>query len=382
MPKGCSKCGTQNADDAKFCRGCGASLAPAPVPASAPAVFDDSTVIATPCRACGHLNRGGKRFCAKCGTDMTAKSIPVQVPVPPSVAPTAFEQYEAPSQLQMAPSGAAEASVPFEPREFQAPAAQSSQFDFDRPAPAPNKSAKGLWIGLGLLVVALGAGGAWWFNNSGRDDQIIDELAEPAIPAAPVVVQTPAAPAAVQPTPAEPATPAIATTQAIPVPALPPVAQQPTANSQSGPSSSELLEPIDKNAAPAAPTAQEQADKARAAREARAKALRDQREQASLQVEQDAARRRAEDTTRGRPVPSATQSAQPVPAQPTQGATATAQAPAADPAQANTVGQRCVNRNPIVQSLCEARECLHRSLANDPACQRIRAADENRRQRD
>src|SRR2546430_17633115 len=77
MPKGCSKCGTQNADDAKFCRGCGVTLGQ-PVP---------DTLAAPPamrCAACAAMNPAGARFCAKCGADQSELTV---MPAPLSAAP-------------------------------------------------------------------------------------------------------------------------------------------------------------------------------------------------------------------------------------------------------------------------------------------------------
>jgi hypothetical protein len=423
MPKGCSKCGTQNADDAKFCRACGNTLAPPPPPR--PPVFDeDATVIGAPCFACGHLNRAGSRFCAKCGAGLAASraepsSVPVQVPVPPT-APQSFEHYDPPPlgpspraftpSQQIAPSGPA----PFDPGMFDQPGANAgtfdasrssplptspppSAFDFERTAAAPStRKPMGLWIGLGVLIVALAAGGAWWFGHS-RGEQIIDEVAEPAKPskpAAPIEQPAPAptaqgtpvpaatappdpAPVAVAPA-AVPVPPAVETT---PAPAVTPPAPVARPSTSATPATSDLWEPADKNAPPPTTSAQDQADKARAARdarEARAKALRDQRDLPSSQ-----------EPPRGRPVPSSTQGNQSVPPPPSRAGTpvpaqtpAQAAAPADDQQAPRTVSQRCATGNPIVQSLCEARECLHRSLANDAACKRISAASEKRMQRD
>jgi hypothetical protein len=110
MPRDCSKCGTLNADEARFCRTCGTALtAPAAAPAAAPPV---------PCRACGHLNLAGTRFCARCGADQSVSpSVPVALPAAVTASAT---------------------------------------------APRPI----GRWIGLGAVVVALAAGAAWWMNQA------------------------------------------------------------------------------------------------------------------------------------------------------------------------------------------------------------------------
>ena len=58
---------------------------------------------------------------------------------------------------------------------------------------------------------------------------------------------------------------------------------------------------------------------------------------------------------------------------------ATAPAPPV-PAMSGTAQALCANRNPISLAICEARECSRAEHAAEPACQRIRAAEERRRQ--
>ena len=48
----CSKCGTKNEADQKFCGECG-------------------TRLVTACPACGAANPPGRRFCGECGTNLT-----------------------------------------------------------------------------------------------------------------------------------------------------------------------------------------------------------------------------------------------------------------------------------------------------------------------
>ena len=130
---------------------------------------------------------------------------------------------------------------------------------------------------------------------------------------------------------------------------------------------SEPWEPAGKSAEAVEPAEKEQlAAQDKAARDAKAKALREQRQFAQSQADAELARRRAEDA-RARPAPVA-----PVPR-------ATAPVPAS-PERARSVQDRCAGRNAILQGLCEARECIRKENANDAVCQRIRADAEQRRQ--
>ena len=70
MSKNCLKCGTENPDEARFCRSCGLSFdAAAAVPATEPPI---AGII---CPECNHANRASARFCSKCGTDLTEQTI-------------------------------------------------------------------------------------------------------------------------------------------------------------------------------------------------------------------------------------------------------------------------------------------------------------------
>lgn len=151
MPKDCSKCGTQNADGARFCRGCGAALVAAS-PDSLAAPPDVG------CRACGALIHAGARFCSKCGADQT------QVAAPAPIAPAASP----------------------------APVAAPDQPVFPTTTP-PAAKPMGTWIGLGVVAVALIAAGAWWFGSSSQGTA--DSPTQPPAASAPAPVSA-AAPAA------------------------------------------------------------------------------------------------------------------------------------------------------------------------------------------
>jgi hypothetical protein len=53
--------------------------------------------------------------------------------------------------------------------------------------------------------------------------------------------------------------------------------------------------------------------------------------------------------------------------------------PAAAP-RARTAQERCADRSLLLRAICESRECARQEHANEPTCQRIRAAEERRRE--
>jgi hypothetical protein len=44
------------------------------------------------------------------------------------------------------------------------------------------------------------------------------------------------------------------------------------------------------------------------------------------------------------------------------------------------VQQRCADQNMVLRAICQSRECGRREHANEPMCQRIRAAEDRRRE--
>src|SRR6185295_4895538 len=68
MTKLCSVCGTENRDEAQFCRSCGTAFPP-PAPAAAPS--DDPELGAgLVCDECNFQNKPGLRYCANCGMSL------------------------------------------------------------------------------------------------------------------------------------------------------------------------------------------------------------------------------------------------------------------------------------------------------------------------
>ena len=66
MTKLCSVCGTENRDDAKFCRACGTPMAAAQAAPAAAIDGQESNV----CAECGFHNKPGIRYCANCGISL------------------------------------------------------------------------------------------------------------------------------------------------------------------------------------------------------------------------------------------------------------------------------------------------------------------------
>ena len=75
----CAQCNALNPESARFCAGCGGSLA---APAAAP------TGAVTHCTACGTGNAATASFCAHCGASMTGGQAPPSAPTPPTAPPT------------------------------------------------------------------------------------------------------------------------------------------------------------------------------------------------------------------------------------------------------------------------------------------------------
>lgn len=324
MSKGCSKCGTQNADAAKFCRGCGAGLGTEP--ASEPAVARTGT--GPVCRMCGHVNRSATRFCSKCGTDQTLVIDP-----DPATEPVDYSILASLPPRAPAPAPTGDATHP------------AAAIFGTEPSPKP----LGLWAGLGVLVVALAVGGAWWAKTPHGSVTGPEHAASVA---------------AVTPAPAPASVPAAAVPASVPVvepaPATAPESAASAATPEPAPTSAPKAEPTE------APTAD--AAKAKALRERRALAA--SQAAAARAAEQEAARRRADEAR------AAAAAAVPAPAPPP---VVAAPAPVV---QARSAQETCAGGNLITRSLCESRECSRREHADEPLCQRLRAAEERRRQQD
>jgi hypothetical protein len=56
--------------------------------------------------------------------------------------------------------------------------------------------------------------------------------------------------------------------------------------------------------------------------------------------------------------------------------------PVAERGPGRTVEQLCTNSNAALRGICEARQCSRRAHSGEALCQRLRAADDRRRQQD
>ena len=66
MTKLCSVCGTENREEAQFCRSCGTAFPPlAPAPEDDPQLGPGIT-----CDECNFQNKPGVRYCANCGVSL------------------------------------------------------------------------------------------------------------------------------------------------------------------------------------------------------------------------------------------------------------------------------------------------------------------------
>jgi hypothetical protein len=96
----CAKCDFQNANEARFCRQCGTSLAtPAntaapvelpssqsPVDAASAEIASDSPSLLATCLNCQTSNLHGKRFCRTCGSDLRIANVDADKPAPAEAA--------------------------------------------------------------------------------------------------------------------------------------------------------------------------------------------------------------------------------------------------------------------------------------------------------
>ena len=297
------------------------------------------------CLKCGTENSSDARFCRACGTKLEA---PRAAEPPPEQACRACGHVNRASTRFCAKCGADQSPPIFVAAPIAAaatPRPPLSSLSAATRAGAPGKPIA-LWIGLGALAVALAAGGAWWVSQSRSPaPPSFDSAPPPSVTAARSPPAAASAPVATEPV------------ETVVAPAVSPAVSKP-------------LEPAGKEAIITEPSEKDlRATKDQAARDAKAKALREQRADAAARAEADlAARRRAEEArTRSATTPPPA----PVPR---------AATPVLPPAQARTVQERCANANPLARGLCESRECMRREHAGEPVCQRIKAADDRRRE--
>ena len=223
MSKLCSVCGTENRDEAQFCRACGTAFAAAKA-AAAPL---PTASAANVCAECGFQNKPGIRYCANCGMSL-AGAPPARAATRRRLRPTRrMRQRTAADFVSLVRDGVAlpdgarhrplgalrPAGHPRHPRSRRgdraAPAGRRriarrhARSAFQNP-PAPNRAP--LILGIVLAVLAVAGVAAWLFMGSSN-------------PAPPVAAPTPTSvtpPVAATPTPAPPTAPPIIVEEAPP----------------------------------------------------------------------------------------------------------------------------------------------------------------------
>ena len=354
MTKLCSVCGTENREEAQFCRACGTAFS-----AQLPRAAGDGNA-PNVCSECGFQNKPGLRYCANCGMSL-GEGAAGEAGAGGSPPPLNYPSFAPVAPYPPAPFEEAVPDIPDPDAEIalrQQEAAESAgaAMPFES-APSPGRSP----IVIGAVALALVVAGALAWTYMRRSDS-----APPAIGATtpPVAPTEPASAAAPPPTVVEQApaaaAPAVAATasavEATPAAAeaLPPAAARPL------PQVGDAKQPESAEAEAQRVAAERRAKAARDKADRDAKAGVDQQNAAAAQrAEQDAARKRADDAQRPRP-------AAPTPT------TAAA-------AQVRGVREICAGRGTIAEAVCQSRTCGQPEHANEAICRQLREQDDRRR---
>jgi len=394
MSKLCSVCGTENREEAQFCRACGTAFAAA---RAAAATAADGTA-ANVCAECGFQNKPGIRYCANCGMslagaadaggDAAASSDDTYASGPPPISyesfatvspyPTSHDTDHSPlfdSAAQATPDiPDPDAAIALRQREgFESHGDTTVAF---QETPPPNRTP--LIAGVVLAALLIAGVAAWLFmRNSNPSPPVAAPTPTsvtpattpppseaPAPTAAPVIIEQ--APTANAPAAATSAAPPPTATLPAPPTAAAPLGTPPAAAAplpQLGDPAVESAEAEAKRLA--AEKRRDKAAKDKADGEAKAKAASEQRNQSSAatqRAEQEAqAQRRADEAQRPRP------------------STTVAPPPPAPVAQARTVRELCAGRGTIAEAVCQSRQCGLAEHANEQICRQLREADERRR---
>ena len=344
MTTTCSNCGTNNRDGAKFCKGCGQSLA------DAGAGSQGLEMAGFSCSACGHLNRVGAQFCAKCGAPLV-----LAAPLPP-------------------PSRAATVKLPERPSLDDGVVARSAT---NAAGSLPSRKRPAAWLALCLVGITIAIAGttAWWTlgRPSWKSTPAATDASSPAIVnAAPKV----AAPASV------PTVSTSAAATAAPVPdQIPPVAERPTPAPEASspaavttPTDEPDKEDAEREAAERRASAQAAREKAALDANNRALAAQKRQENERLMIERDVARRQAEQRRVQAERNARDAAAARFPPPPFN------QPRYQQPPQSMTVRDQCARAgNPINQAVCEVRECINPKNWNDPYCRQQREGNQQAR---
>ena len=397
MTKLCSVCGTENRDDAQFCRSCGTAFAPVAEPGNE----DSLLAVGITCDECGFQNKPGVRYCANCGVSLLGTVIvprarpgattpdPYGATSPPPISYPSFAPVApyppAPSAGQMyapvaapgyppayddqpvpdLPDPAAELAVArMRDDDGEPPRSQPATFvEAKKPSRVP-------LIAGGLVAVLVVAGAAaWWFmsSSSGAHAPAAAASAPEIVAPAPAVVPVEqpaaiaAAPTAAASAPDASVVPPDAAASAF-QPSMPPVVAMPPVTEPVVPGTATAPHAADDEARRIA--AQKRHDKAlrdKADRDARQAIEQREQAQAAARAEQDAARRRAEDAVRARQA--ATAQPQPAPAAP----------------KPRGVREICAGRGTIGESMCQSRECGAAEHAGEAICKQVKEAEDRHR---
>jgi len=133
MTKLCSVCGTENREEAQFCRSCGTAFPP-----PAPAFEDESQLGAgITCDECNFQNKPGVRYCANCGVSLLgtvivprgrAAATPPDPHAATSPPPISYPSYAPVAPYPPAPVGTS-AYPPVAGASYAAPAASPPAYD-------------------------------------------------------------------------------------------------------------------------------------------------------------------------------------------------------------------------------------------------------------
>ena len=186
MTTTCLNCGTSNHDGAKFCKGCGQSLAD--VGAGAQGL----EMAGLSCSACGYVNRAAVQFCAKCGVQVVHAAALPQPPTSPTSRAATVTWSERP------PVGAGVVACA----------------TTDGVGSPPSHKREVPWLALGLVGITIAVAGttAWW--------TLARSNSKPIPPATGMTTSTPTAGIAA-PTVATPANVRTEATPAAPVARVP-----------------------------------------------------------------------------------------------------------------------------------------------------------------
>jgi len=384
MSKLCSGCGTENREEAQFCRACGTAFSAAK--AAAATAADGSA--ANVCAECGFQNKPGIRYCANCGMSLAGAGAdtsgdatrsadeayagsgppPISYPSFATVSPypTAHDtDHSALFEEQPTPDiPDPDAAIALRQQEgYQSHG--DTTVTFQNP---PASSRAPLILGIVLAVLALAGVAAWLFMGSSNPAPPVaaPTSVTPPVAATPTPAPTKAPPIIIEEAPsASPPTMAASATTPPPPAAAAPLGAPPAAAAplpQLGDPAVESAEAEAKRVA--AEKRREKAAKDKAERDAKAKTTAEQGSASAAQrAEQEAqAKRRAEEAQRARPN--------------------TAVAPTPPPApvvQARGVREICAGRGTIAEAVCQSRQCGLAEHANEQICRQLRDADERRR---